>query len=251
VNKQFELGYVAQKDMNNGKAAVTTKQGLPAIVMPAVSPKEAVEAWEQYQDLKKEIATKDDIQKIGDKEFYKKSYWRKLATFFNLSVEVVEEKKEVFEQNIIFYFTCKATAPNGRFATGSGSCDLLEKGRKNTIHNARATAETRAFNRAVSNLVGGGEVSAEEVSEDSATEITRPQKSYTDDDGITHESVVKARQAPAGVVPDEHYCRIHNKLMKQRSGKNGIWYDHRWQVNSVWQQCTGIEKPDDAEAEEY
>ena len=33
----------------------------------------------------------------------------------------------------------------------------------NSIHNIRTTAETRAFNRAVSNLVGGGEVSADEI----------------------------------------------------------------------------------------
>jgi len=135
------------------------------IVMPAVSTEEAVKAWDAYLDLKKKIATKDDTQIIQGREFFKKSYWRKLATFFNLSVEVVEEREEGTEANRIYHFICKATAPNGRFAQGAGTCDQLEKGRKNTIHNTRSTAETRAFNRAVSNLVGGGEVSAEEMDE--------------------------------------------------------------------------------------
>jgi len=137
------------------------------IVMPAVSATEAVKAWDAYLDLKKKIATKDDTQIIQGREFFKKSYWRKLATFFNLSVEVIEEREEGTDKNRIYHFVCKATAPNGRYAQGTGTCDQQEKGRKNTIHNTRSTAETRAFNRAVSNLVGGGEVSAEEMGEDS------------------------------------------------------------------------------------
>lgn len=154
----------------------------PAIVMPAVTPKEAADAWAQYQSLKSSIATADDVQHIQGKEFYKKSYWRKVATFFNLSVEIVREDKEtqgdpVIPTNVTYHFTCRATAPNGRFAEGTGSCDLMEKGRKNTIHNARTTAETRAFNRAVANLVGGGEVSAEEVDEVEHTEYKTEHKS--------------------------------------------------------------------------
>src|SRR5579859_567135 len=146
--------------MKNDKKEIVATQ--PNIVMPAVSPEEAVEAWNAYQALKKRIASDDDVQLIQGKQFYKKSYWRKIATFFNLSVEITEERKEELENNVVYHFTQKAIAPNGRFAYGVGSCDLMEKGRKNTIHNARGTAETRAFNRAISNLVGGGEVSAEE-----------------------------------------------------------------------------------------
>jgi hypothetical protein len=154
-----------------------------AIVMPAVSPDEALKAWDNYLDLKKKIVEPSDIQKIQGKDFLKKSYWRKIATFFNLSVDVVEEKKESLGKTFVWHFTCKATAPNGRYAIGTGSCDAFEKAKKvddqymtynkfnkkweeatpNSIHNIRSTAETRAFNRAVSNLVGGGEVSADEM----------------------------------------------------------------------------------------
>lgn len=40
---------------------------------------------------------------------------------------------------------------------------------------------------------------------------------------------------------DEHFCKIHNKPMKQRTAKNGgHYYDHRWQTeNGEWQQCNG------------
>lgn len=143
------------------------------IVKPAVTPKEAVAMWHEYQQLKNKIATEEDVQEIRGRQFYKKSYWRKIATFFNLSVEIMNEREEKIGDNIVFYFTCKATAPNKRFAIGTGSCDLFEKGTRNSFHNARSTAETRAFNRSISNLVGGGEVSAEEVTEDNFEE--RPQ----------------------------------------------------------------------------
>lgn len=139
-----------------------------AIVMPAVSTDEAVKQWQAYQDLKSKITEKEDIQQIQGRDFLKKSYWRKLATFFNLTVKIISEKVTTLpDGNMVYDFVDEATAPNGRSATGTGTCDLLEKGgRKNTMHNARGTAETRAFNRAVSNLVGGGEVSADEVIDD-------------------------------------------------------------------------------------
>lgn len=169
---------------NNKKLVATTKKSISIapVVLPAVSVVEAKKAWGAYQELKKAIIEPSDVQLIQKKEFLKKSYWRKLATFFNLSIEIVEERKEdaSYEsqegkkvKDYAFHFTCKAIAPNSRYAIGTGSCSRYEKGYPNTVHNVRATAETRAFNRAVSNLVGGGDVSAEEiVSENSSQELT-------------------------------------------------------------------------------
>ncbi|MEM3077639.1 MAG: hypothetical protein QXW38_08500 [Candidatus Nitrosotenuis sp.] len=152
--------------------ALVKPQGAKPIVMPAVSAEQAKRAWEAYQELKQTVLDRgEDVQIIQGREFLKKSYWRKLATFFNLSVDVVEERSEKTDKgDTIYHFVCKATAPNGRYSIGSGSASVYEKGYRNTLHNARATAETRAFNRAVSNLVGGGEVSAEEVDQDQESE---------------------------------------------------------------------------------
>jgi hypothetical protein len=103
-------------------------------------------------------------------------------------------------ENFGYLVSYRATAPNGRTVHGDGSCFAVEKARrfkcphlerpgsKRTIHfpaqtcpdfdpnfswrvlpaeatehNVRSHAHTRAFNRAVSNLCGFGEVSAEEV----------------------------------------------------------------------------------------
>ena len=167
------------------------------VVMPAMSGDKALEVWGQYQDLIQKVCTTEDYQEIQGKKFRKKSGWRKIATFFNLSIDVVEEKHEQIGKTLVWHFTVKAVASNGRYAIGTGSCDAFEKAtlrdgkyvqkgavtkwgksstgksfpvefdwepaQPNSLHNIRSTAETRAYNRAVSNLVGGGEVSAEEI----------------------------------------------------------------------------------------
>lgn len=157
------------------------------IVMPAVDGLGAIEAWNAYQDLKNKILDpKVDIQTIKGQEFKKKSYWRKVATFFNLTIETREERHEMVGRTMVWHFTVRAIAPNGRYIEGIGSCDVYEKATlrdgeykmpgknggwypatPNSLHNTRSTAYTRAFNRAVSDLVGGGEVSAEEVDRES------------------------------------------------------------------------------------
>lgn len=134
------------------------------IVMPAVSPDEALKAWKGYEDLKAKVATANDKQEIQGKTFLKKSYWRKIARFFNLSVEGLNEKRiEGKEGDFSYLITYRATAKNGSYADGDGACSSNEKGLLKTEHNTRSTAHTRAFNRAVSNLIGGGEVSADEI----------------------------------------------------------------------------------------
>jgi len=113
-----------------------------------------------------------------------RAHVRGIATAFNLSLELVDERREVhgmFEDgrdNFVFFVVYKATTPTGRAAIGDGSCAALEKASRTernkwavlpfqaTEHNVRSHAHTRAFNRAVSNLVGFGEVSAEELERD-------------------------------------------------------------------------------------
>lgn len=170
-------------------------EDIVGVVMPAITALEAKRVWRAYEDLKTAVLDKKvDIQVIEGKEFKKKSYWRKIATFFNLSIETLEEKHEQIGKTFAYHFTVKCIAPNGRYVVGTGSCDAYEKCtlrdgiyvkydkfskswkpcQPNSIHNIRATAYTRAFNRAVSDLVGGGEVSAEEVTAQDIEEATEP-----------------------------------------------------------------------------
>ena len=135
------------------------------IVRPAVSVKEALASWNAFLELKAAILTNDDRQRIGDKTFTKKSGWRKIASFFNLTDTICDSHLEWEDGSVIYAeFTVRATAPNGRYSEGWGSCSASERKFTKPNHDIPATAQTRAKNRAISDLVGGGEVSAEEMS---------------------------------------------------------------------------------------
>lgn len=141
---------------------------------------------DNYQDLVKALLDKSDYQMIRTKDGMqpkkKKSAWRKLATAFNISDDIVEEEiiRDECHRIISAKFVVKATLPNGRYSIGVGDCSIFDKVKKddekepspfelrkrfnNAEHDVLTTAHTRAKSRAISDLVGGGEVSAEELS---------------------------------------------------------------------------------------
>lgn len=146
----------------------------------------AKDFMDNYQDLVKALLDKSDYQMIRTKEGMKpkkkKSAWRKLATAFNISDDIVDEKviRDECHRIISAKFVVKATLPNGRYGMGVGDCSIYDKIKKddekeptpfelrkrfnNAEHDVLSTAHTRAKSRAISDLVGGGEVSAEELS---------------------------------------------------------------------------------------
>ena len=136
------------------------------IVRPAVSAQQAIAAWNEFQDLKKAILQPSDLQRISGKNFMKKSAWRKFATFFNLNDKIVEEAQTSHSDGNGWTWKIKVicTAPNGRFTEGVGICSTSERTFAHLEHDTYATAHTRAKNRAISDMVAAGEVSAEEVS---------------------------------------------------------------------------------------
>jgi hypothetical protein len=129
-----------------------------------------------YQELKRQIGTPDDFQKIGDKQHPKKSFVRKVQRFFNVSCEIIQDEPLKDEKGKPIAWLAKVRAVHqatGAFQEADGSCGFDEKvdkyGRpdkkRQTIHNIRSHAITRAKNRAILDLVGFGEVSAEEINE--------------------------------------------------------------------------------------
>lgn len=112
----------------------------------------------------------NDVQVEGNRSFKKKSAWRKLARHFQISTSVVAVERGwelgSDEPDYVAVVTVRATAPWGQAAEAVGACATSEAtGRRViTVADALATAETRATNRAVSNLIAMGEVSAEEMS---------------------------------------------------------------------------------------
>ncbi len=141
----------------------------PALITPVADVDEVLRAFAQYQELKEKIAGPEDMVRIGNKMHPTKSFVRKVQKLFNLSCEIVSDEPIRVGEEIIGWATVvRATyLPTGAFQDGDGACELEEKTKKNqkTIHNVRAHAMTRAKNRAVLDLVGFGEVSADEINE--------------------------------------------------------------------------------------
>ncbi len=150
-----------------------------------ITPEVLVKRMAVWQDLHNKLLTSDDIQvfKLKDgkeKAFKKRSAWRKLALAFNISDDITKEEKEEKDGEVIWRIYVRAMAPNGRFAMGVGACSSKEKkfatpsGSERIVHDVFATAHTRAKNRAISDLLGAGEVSAEEITSDDKAEEEKP-----------------------------------------------------------------------------
>lgn len=159
-----------------------------------------VELYDQFDELKSKLLSNEDLTKIGQNVHVNKSGWRKIATAFNVSIETVGAEVETENGVVKAKVRAIASVPNGKKSSAWGVCasnesnhmeklttnknaDLeehigdrdgealwidkawrrLRPPREVNEHNLVATAETRAKNRAISDLVGGGEVSAEEM----------------------------------------------------------------------------------------
>lgn len=131
----------------------------------------AVEQWNAYQELCRRLLDDSDyqlyVQNGESKRFPKKSAFFKLGRAFNVDTEIIDEKEYRHPKThrlIDVEYKVRATLPNGRSVVANGSCDKYEKGKNNSsAHDLRGTAETRATNRAISKLIGAGEVSWEEI----------------------------------------------------------------------------------------
>ena len=116
----------------------------------------------------------DAIMEIKGKKFRKKAYWRAIATAFNVSTEIVSiVPLDTDDDDWGYHAVIRATTTDGRISDGDGSCMASEKVDRDgnptamqTVHNIKSHAVTRAKNRAISDLVGFGEVSADELGPD-------------------------------------------------------------------------------------
>ncbi len=139
----------------------------------------AIEQWDAYQKLCKGLLNETDYQEIIVKEkdsegnyvkvkrhFKKKSAWQKLSRAFNVDTKIVDRDIERTKMGRVkeAYYCVRATLPNGRSVESDALCSRSEKSKdKVSDHTIMSTAKTRATNRAIAELIGAGEVSAEEM----------------------------------------------------------------------------------------
>ena len=162
------------------------------VLLPQVTPTEAKDAMRQYLELCESVLGPEDYQEFTErgktKKFKKKSAVKKLQTFFGVEVSCPEAvRDDLGDGHFGFRVLARAQAKGGRVVESWGACSTheerftpkpyenesearyAERSRKmlaRSYHDVLATAETRATNRAVMNLigVGGGEVTADEIS---------------------------------------------------------------------------------------
>ena len=156
----------------------------------------AIEQWDAYQKLCKGLLNETDYQEIIVKEkdengnyvkvkrhFKKKSAWQKLSRAFNVDTHIVDRDIERTKMGRVreAYYCVRATLPNGRSVESDALCSRSEKGKdKVSDHTIMSTAKTRATNRAIAELIGAGEVSAEEMSAEKL--VTQNQSKFLKED---------------------------------------------------------------------
>lgn len=126
----------------------------------------AVRSMEAFNKLKSDILIEgQDKVTIGKEEAITRSGFSMIALAFNLNTEIVRITRIPSKENYTVHATARASTQYGRYAEATATCEAKEFGTGNisaTIHNIESKAATRATNRAIANLVGGGILSKEE-----------------------------------------------------------------------------------------
>ena len=172
----------------------------------------AIEQWDAYQKLCKGLLNDTDYQEIIVKEkdengnyvkvkrhFKKKSAWQKLSRAFNVDTEIVDRDLERTKMGRVreAYYCVRASLPNGRSVESDALCSRSEKGKdKVSDHTIMSTAKTRATNRAISELIGAGEVSSDEMTAEFKA---------SDDSDHHYISAKQVHETPANTVPKDTF----------------------------------------------
>ncbi|MBD1373773.1 hypothetical protein IC620_15615 [Hazenella sp. IB182357] len=198
------------------------------MITPAGTLDQAVEQFNLYQQMKTRIGQPDDFQAIGGKKHPKKSFVRKVQRFFNVSCEIVQDEPLKDEKGEIVAWLAKAKAihqKTGVYQEGDGSCGYDEKhGKQKTLHNIRAHAITRAKNRAILDLVGFGDVSAEEIAENQHQQPAPQQQPKQKPQPTLKERIDKGKQMI--VIEAETNKKLtkdeRKSIMKTETGKDSL-----------------------------
>jgi hypothetical protein len=134
---------------------------------------ELAEAFHKFQQFKDRLLSDEDAVQIQGRRVVKRGGWAKWRLACNVSDRIIEQERTPrtgrdpdghFSWRVV---TEVSHRPTGRSSVGVAICSSSE--RKNSAreeHDVYSTAATRSKNRATSDLIGGGELSAEELETD-------------------------------------------------------------------------------------
>ncbi|RLM87684.1 uncharacterized protein C2845_PM04G24560 [Panicum miliaceum] len=133
-------------------------KGSPIAAYGCLLPSLSVANFRKYQEVALSILEKSDYTTISGNPYIKKSGWRKISCFFNISFEIKDRSIEFDDDRNVKHaeFLVRASMLGGRFSDGWGSCDRREKRFNKPNHDIPSTAETRAKNKACQDLLGIG-----------------------------------------------------------------------------------------------
>lgn len=181
-NQSWEVPYPKQPP-----TSTVMKQPSTAIVKPAVTADEVREAIKAYIEIRNACLFERDLLYIGADgkprkyakdavaTHVKKSGWRTVGVAYNLSWTVddpvLESSEDRFGKFFVYKSRATVIAPNGRYVSALGACSsrnpFFSKAHGIDIQpnpeDIAMMSQTVAINRAISDMVGGGEVSAEEI----------------------------------------------------------------------------------------
>jgi hypothetical protein len=184
--------------------------------------------WEEAKSAL--LTTEKDKVKIGNGVHITRKGWDKIALSANVECTIVDYKTEKEgdwdPSNAKGDFTAtviaRAVTSWGRRQDGIGAYSASEfiskEGKRLPIskHSVIARAATRAHNRAIADLVGGGEVSAEEMVPDVETKADAVNDKT--DSGVTREEVeYAAKDFGDSVKVEEALDGFRVRLMKSLS----------------------------------
>jgi hypothetical protein len=164
---------------------ITTKPQTCGFLKPAATIEDALAAFEMFERAKTTLLKDSDVLWIGANgrpspkgtghPHIKRSGWRKLARFFGINCSILNKEKIISQdsegQYYIWKYQVRAEHPTGGYFEADGICTSRDPffSKKNGVRvtpeeaDIMMKAQTVAFNRVVSDLLGSGEVSADEI----------------------------------------------------------------------------------------
>jgi hypothetical protein len=244
-----------------------TVQDTGPVALP-VPVDQVIQQWQEYQELTRRLLDDSDYQSTGSgpnaKRFKKKSAWRKYSRAFNLTDRVVFEHVERAPDGWPLWARVRveASAPNGRSVEADHECHVTERccdaalgaqcakrswsnhvccpvgctGRQHWGHpgDIAATATTRAKNRAISDLIGAGEVSAEEMEgQPQNTPQTRQEPRRAARAATTADESPPDRDADEDGSVEAPKCGCGNFMVLLSGEKNGKKW-RGWMCSKKW-----------------
>lgn len=175
--KVIEPEIISAPETGQAIAVVKSQTGL---VAPVCTVQQSVEIFKEFEKAKREILSGNDVLWIGGdgrpaiegqgSPHIKRSGWRKLARFFGLSWDIERiEKLSMEHSGYMYKVRVKVWHPAGASVVSEGIATsrdgFFTKGGRQEAkeENIIMKAETVAINRAISDILGSGEVSGEET----------------------------------------------------------------------------------------